>query len=90
VLVARVIPVARTFISLPAGASRMSFTRFIVLTVIGCLPWVFIFALLGTLLGQNWDSLRGGLQYADYAVVAIAVLGVTYLLVQRSRRATSR
>ncbi len=86
VLFARVIPVARTFISLPAGASKLSLTRFLVLTTIGCLPWVLAFALLGDILGQNWDSLRGGVQYADYVVLGLAVGAVGYLVVRRARR----
>jgi membrane protein DedA with SNARE-associated domain len=86
VLFGRLIPIVRTFISLPAGASRMSWIRFTVLTTIGCIPWVFAFALLGKLLGQNWDSLKGGLQYADYAVLAVAVAVVGYVLIRRSGR----
>jgi membrane protein DedA with SNARE-associated domain len=82
-LIARVIPVARTFISLPAGASR---GRFMLLTAVGCLPWVFAWALLGDVLGQNWDSLRGAIQYADYVVVGLGLVAMGYLLVRRSRR----
>jgi len=90
VLFARVIPVARTFISLPAGASKLSLSRFMLLTAIGCLPWVLAFALLGDALGQNWASLRGGVQYADYVVVALAVLAVAYLVIRRVRRPAPR
>jgi membrane protein DedA with SNARE-associated domain len=57
-----------------------------VLTTIGCLPWVLAFALLGDILGQNWDSLRGGVQYADYVVLALAVGAVGYLLVRQARQ----
>jgi membrane protein DedA with SNARE-associated domain len=86
VLVGRLLPLVRTFISLPAGATRMSWQRFTVLTAIGCIPWVFLFAWLGTVLGANWDSLRPGFQYADYAIAAVAVLAVVWLLVRRARR----
>lgn len=87
VLIARVIPIARTFISLPAGASKLTWTRFTVLTVIGCLPWVLAFAVLGDVLGQHWAKLRGALQYADYVVLALAVLALAYVLITRRRRA---
>jgi membrane protein DedA with SNARE-associated domain len=87
VLFARVLPVARTFISLPAGASKIALGRFMLLTALGCLPWVLAWALLGDVLGQNWDSLRGAISYADYVVLALAVAGVVYLLARRTRRA---
>jgi membrane protein DedA with SNARE-associated domain len=64
----------------------MSFARFTVLTVIGCVPWVLGFTLLGEALGQNWDSLRGSLQYLDYALVLLAIAALGYLLVRRARR----
>jgi membrane protein DedA with SNARE-associated domain len=86
VLFARVIPVARTFISLPAGASRIPLGRFMALTAIGCLPWVLAWALLGDILGQNWGSLRAAISYADDVVLVLAVVGVAYLVVRRARR----
>jgi membrane protein DedA with SNARE-associated domain len=90
VLIARVIPIARTFISLPAGASKLTWTRFTLLTVIGCLPWVLAFAVLGDVLGQHWAQLRGALQYADYAVLALAAVALAYVLITRSRRRMAR
>jgi membrane protein DedA with SNARE-associated domain len=86
VLIARLLPVVRTFISLPAGAAGMPWRRFTVLTTLGCIPFVFAFAWLGSLLGSNWNSLRPGLQYADYAVAGLAVAAVAWLLVRRVRR----
>jgi membrane protein DedA with SNARE-associated domain len=87
VLFARVLPVARTFISLPAGASRIALARFMVLTAIGCVPWVLAWALLGDILGQNWDSLRGAISYADYVVLGLVVAAVGYWILRSSRRA---
>jgi membrane protein DedA with SNARE-associated domain len=86
VLVARLLPVVRTFISLPAGAAGMPWRRFTALTAVGCVPWVFAFAWLGSILGANWTSLRPGLQYADYVVAALAVAAVAWLLARRARR----
>lgn len=85
VLVGRVLPVVRTFISLPAGAAGVPLRRFTVLTVIGCIPWVLAFAWLGTLLGANWDSLKPGLQYADYAVISLGLFAVLWVLARRGR-----
>jgi membrane protein DedA with SNARE-associated domain len=90
VLFARILPVARTFISLPAGASRIPLARFMVLTAIGCLPWVLAWALLGDILGQNWDSLRGAISYADYVVLGLVVAAAGYWILRGSRRAAPR
>ena len=75
----------RTFISLPAGAAGVPLRRFTVLTVVGCIPWVLAFAWLGTLLGANWDSLKPGLRYADYAVIGLGLLAVLWVLARRGR-----
>jgi len=50
----RMLPIIRTFISLPAGVARMPFVRFSVLTFLGCLPWVFMLACIGQQVGANW------------------------------------
>jgi membrane protein DedA with SNARE-associated domain len=81
----RMLPVVRTFISLPAGVARMPFWRFTVLTFAGCLPWVFLLAFIGRQVGANWEKWKNSLHYVDYVVVAAIVLGVIYLIV-RSRR----
>jgi membrane protein DedA with SNARE-associated domain len=85
----RMLPVIRTFISLPAGVARMPFWRFTVLTLAGCVPWVFALALIGREVGANWEDWKDSLHYVDYAVVAAVVLGVAYLIV-RSRRDRKR
>jgi membrane protein DedA with SNARE-associated domain len=85
VLVTRMLPIIRTFISLPAGVARMPFWRFTVLTVIGCIPWVLALTLIGQAVGANWEDWRDHLHYLDYAVLAAIVIGVVYLLVRRRR-----
>jgi membrane protein DedA with SNARE-associated domain len=85
VLYGRLIPVIRAFVSLPAGIARMSFTRFTVLTLIGSIPWVLGFAIAGHALGGDWKSVRNGLEYVDYVLLAAVVLGVAYLIVRRRR-----
>ncbi len=82
----RLLPIVRTFISLPAGVARMPFWRFTALTVLGCLPWVWLLAFVGMQAGDNWDQWKDNLHYVDYAVVAAIVLGLAWLLVRRSRR----
>jgi len=86
VFVCRMLPVVRTFISLPAGVARMPFWRFTVFTVLGCLPWVWLLAYIGLRAGDNWDQWKDNLHYVDYAVVAAILLGLAWLLVRRYRR----
>lgn len=82
----RVLPIIRTFISLPAGVAKMPFWRFTVLTFAGCVPWVLMLGLIGRSVGHNWEEWRDYLHYLDYAVLAAAVGGAIYLLVKRRRR----
>ena len=89
VLIARIVPLIRTFISLPAGAARMPIGRFTSLTALGCIPWVLLFALIGDLAGRNWHRWHDNLQYLDYAVVAGAVLMVVVVGTRRLRERTS-
>jgi membrane protein DedA with SNARE-associated domain len=85
VFFSRMLPVIRTFISLPAGIARMPFWRFTVLTVLGCIPWIFALAFAGKQVGANWVKWKDALHYVDYAVVALVVVGIVLLLVRRYR-----
>jgi membrane protein DedA with SNARE-associated domain len=86
VFLARMLPIIRTFISLPAGVARMPFWRFTALTVAGCFPWVLMLAFIGDQAGNKWTDWKDSLHYVDYAVAALIVLGAVYLFV-RWRRA---
>src|SRR3954471_6748481 len=86
VFFARMLPIVRTFISLPAGVARMPFVRFSVLTLLGCIPWVFALAFVGKQAADRWTSWRDSLHYVDYAVAALIVVGIIYLVVRRRRR----
>jgi membrane protein DedA with SNARE-associated domain len=81
----RMLPIIRTFISLPAGVARMPFWRFTVLTVAGCIPWVLLLALIGRAAGDNWEDWKHYLEYFDYAVAAAIVAAIVYWLVKRRR-----
>jgi membrane protein DedA with SNARE-associated domain len=81
----RMLPIIRTFISLPAGVAKMPFVRFSVLTFIGCLPWVFMLTFIGQQVGANWTDWKDSLHYFDYFVAACIVVGVGYLIVKRRR-----
>jgi len=86
VFFSRMLPIVRTFISLPAGAARMPFWRFSVLTVLGCIPWVFMLAFVGQQAADRWTDWRDSLHYVDYAIAALIVIGIVYLVMRRRRR----
>jgi membrane protein DedA with SNARE-associated domain len=87
----RLLPLVRTFISLPAGIARMPFGTFTLLTMLGCLPWVLALTLLGDAVGQNWTQWKDHLSYVDYAIVAVAVsAAIAWLIVRGRRGAQSR
>ena len=79
------LPIIRTFISLPAGVARMPFWKFTVLTLAGCIPWIFMLTFIGREVGANWESWKDSLHYVDYAVLALIVVGILYLVVRWRR-----
>jgi membrane protein DedA with SNARE-associated domain len=79
------LPIVRTFISLPAGVARMPFWRFTVLTTLGCIPWMFGLTLLGREVGDNWRELQEKMHYFDYLIAALIVIGAVYLLIRWRR-----
>ena len=81
----RVIPVIRTFISLPAGISKMRFSKFILYSFLGILPWTIALTWLGAKMGENWTVLKSYFHVLD-AFVAIAFLVVVLTYVQNHRR----
>jgi membrane protein DedA with SNARE-associated domain len=81
----RMLPIVRTFISLPAGIAKVPFARFTVLTIAGCLPWVLGLALVGEAVGNEWTNVRKGFEYVDYAVIALVVLGIVYAVIRWRR-----
>jgi membrane protein DedA with SNARE-associated domain len=86
VFFSRLLPVIRTFISLPAGVGRMPFWRFTVLTLVGCIPWVFALGLIGREVGHNWTQWKDALHYVDYVVAAAIVLLILWAIVRWWRR----
>lgn len=64
----RLLPVIRTFISLPAGIAKMPFGKFTLYTFLGVVPWTFALAWLGVVVGDNWESV---LSYFDIPTLII-------------------
>ena len=74
VFVTRLLPIVRTFISLPAGAARMPLGRFTLYTTAGCFLWMLLLTYLGFAVGENWSELQDKMHYFDY-VIAATILG---------------
>lgn len=85
VFFSRMLPVIRTFISLPAGIEKMPLGRFTVYTTVGCVPWVFALTGLGYALGQSWDKILGPFKVVSYTIVALIVVAVIAYLIRRRR-----
>ena len=76
VLIGRVLPVVRTFISLPAGISGMEPVRFGIYTTIGCIPWTAALAYAGYVVGSNWKSVVSALRGPTYIIAGLVVIGL--------------
>lgn len=78
VLICRFIPVVRTLISIPAGMSEMSMTKFLIYTTLGSLGWDALLVLLGGALGENWEKVVNIFNKYAYFVVVIMFLISTF------------
>jgi len=74
----RLLPIVRTFISLPAGIGRMNLPKFITYTFLGSLPWNFCLVYIGLKLGQNWEHLGIYFRRFDYVILAALVIGIAW------------
>ncbi|HET7495666.1 MAG TPA: DedA family protein [Candidatus Limnocylindrales bacterium] len=80
VFVGRLLPIVRTFISFPAGVTRMPLAPFIVYSTLGALPWSALLVYAGTVLGAHWVDIRHALQPFDLAIAVIVVAGVVLFI----------
>jgi len=76
----RLMPIIRTFISLPAGIARMNFPRFVLYTFIGSFPWCFALAYIGKVLGENWHTIKGYFRGADVIIVVVIFVGIGFFI----------
>jgi membrane protein DedA with SNARE-associated domain len=76
VFFSRMLPIVRTFISVPAGVARMPLWRFTLFSIAGAIPWVMLLVWGGVLLGDHWLELKHNLRGLDYLVAAVILLGV--------------
>lgn len=82
VFFSRMLPIVRTFISIPAGVARMPLWRFLVFSILGAVPWVLLLVWAGVTLGDHWVDVKQQLRGLDY-LVAAAVVGLAALFVWR-------
>lgn len=71
VFIARLLPVVRTFISLPAGIARMPFTPFLVLSFLGSLPWCYLLAYIGIEFAGHLEDLKRYFHGADALIIVV-------------------
>ena len=74
IFISRLLPVVRTFISFPAGISKMPFWRFIVYTFLGSLPWCMGLAWVGKILGKEWDTKLKGYFHGADVIIGVVIL----------------
>jgi len=86
IFVSRLLPVVRTFISLPAGISRMNFARFCLYSFLGSVPWCLALAWVGRILGQNWKSIEGWFHKGDLVIGILILAGIFLFFYRHFRR----
>jgi membrane protein DedA with SNARE-associated domain len=88
VLLGRITPVARSFVSIPAGVFESPFARYNLFTLIGNAVWCLALAAVGWALGSSWDTFHEDFRWVEYAVVAGIVVAVSFLVLRGRRPAT--
>ena len=83
----RLLPVIRTFISLPAGIAKMPFTKFLFYTFLGSFPWCLGLAYGGYLLGEHWEQIREVMRPFDIPVIVAILTLIGIYIYRRLRRA---
>jgi len=85
----RLLPVVRTFISFPAGVSRMNIWKFSLYTFLGAFPWSLGLAYGGYVLGEHWEQLRTVMRPFDIPIILVILALVAWYVVRHVRRANS-
>ena len=86
IFLTRIMPIVRTFISLPAGMARMDFKKFILLTAIGSAIWCFALTYVGYALGANWETIRVWFSQADILIVFVFIGLLVWLFIQHRKK----
>ncbi len=87
VLIGRVTPIVRSFVSIPAGVFEMPLTPYTLYTAVGSAIWAFTIAGIGYGLGSSFDRFHSAFKYAEYAIVAGVLVLAAYLVYRWFRAA---
>jgi membrane protein DedA with SNARE-associated domain len=74
VFIGRLLPIIRTFISFPAGIAKMPFSRFVIYSFLGSLPWCLLLTFIGQKMGENWEKIRTYFHNFDYVILGLIIL----------------
>lgn len=83
----RLLPVVRTFISLPAGIAKMNVKTFTLYAALGSFIWSYLLGYIGFELGENWDTLGTYFHKFDIAILALGVLTVAWYIRHKLQKA---
>ena len=86
VFFSRMLPVVRTFISLPAGFARVDAKMFLILTIAGSLPWTALILFAGWQLGENWKQLLDIGHEASLIFVIVSIVVIAFLYIRHKRK----
>ena len=85
-LIGRNFPIVRTLISLPIGVMKLDFKKFFIYTLIGSIPWTFIFTYAGYELGKNWIILKDYTNRLKYPIIILIILFIIYWIFTKRNR----
>lgn len=84
----RILPVIRTFISLPAGVAKMNFGKFVFYTTIGCIPWLWALTYAGFYLGKNWPQVRTFFHKYEFVILGFLIIAIiVYIFLHKNAKA---
>jgi membrane protein DedA with SNARE-associated domain len=86
IVISRLLPLVRAYTSFPAGAARMNYSKFILLSLVGSVPWIAGWGIAGRALGSHYHSIDKQLHYVDIAVLVLIAAAIVYVLIRRARR----
>lgn len=82
----RLLPVIRTFISLPAGIARMPFGKFTIYTFLGVIPWTYALTYAGVVVKDNWEQVLGYFDVPTLIIGTVVLLAIAYFYLKRRRQ----